>query len=209
MKKDTPTLTEVLLSIIDGYMQSVHTILPGIVQSFNSEKKTVDVRPALKRRFLDERPDEEIQLLTDVPIGYIQTNNFILSGPLRKGDEVLIVFFERSIDKWLKQGGIVSPDDPRKFDLSDALAIPILKPIGKGRQADSENVLLEHGSSTIKLSPKGTFAITNGSEELITLVQELADACAAIITNTQIGPQPPTNKAQFEQLSQKIGGLIL
>mgnify|MGYP003341344039 CR=1 FL=1 len=75
--------------------------------------------------------------------------------------------------------------------------------------SDLDNALIEHGKSIIKVSPNGTFAITNGKEEVISLLKELADACAAIITNTQIGPQPPTNKAQFQQLSQRIGGLIL
>ena len=207
--KDTPTMTAVIEKIIDKCLLDLHTALPGIIQSYDPEKKKADIRPALKRKFIDDRPDEELNLITDVPIAFLQTNNFIFSIPLQKGDEVLLIFSERSLDKWLKSGATISPDDPRKFDLSDAIAIPILKPFETGKQADPENALIEHGKSVIKVSQNGTFAITNGKEEVISLLKELADACAAIITNTQIGPQPPTNKAQFQQLSQRIGGLIL
>ncbi|MCP3944602.1 MAG: phage baseplate protein [Desulfobacteraceae bacterium] len=206
--KDTPSMTEVIESIINRCLVDLHTSLPGIIQSYDPEKKKADVKPALKRQFKNNQL-EELNLITDVPVAFLQTNNFIFSIPLKKGDEVLLIFSERSLDKWLKSGKTINPEDPRKFDLSDAIAIPILKPFETGKQADPENALIEHGKSVIKISPNGTFAITNGKEEVINLIKELADACASIITNTQIGPQPPTNKAQFQQLSQRIGGLIL
>lgn len=207
--KTTPTLTLVINSLIDKRLLDLHTAIPGIIESYNPENKTASVIPAIKRKFRDDRPNIELNQITDVPVAFLQTNNFIFSVPLTKGDEVLLIFSERSMDKWLKSGKTIDPENARKFDLSDAVAIPVLKPIGTGKQADPSNALIEHGTSTIKLSPNGTFAITNGEEELISLLQELADACAAIITNTQIGPQPPTNKAQFVELSERIGGLIL
>ena len=108
--KDTPTMTAVIEKIINKCLLDLHTALPGIIQSYDPVKKKADIRPALKRKFIDDRPDEELNLITDVPVAFLQTNNFIFSIPLQKGDEVLLIFSERSLDKWLKSGATISPE---------------------------------------------------------------------------------------------------
>jgi hypothetical protein len=56
----------------------------------------------------------------------MKSKAFTITFPLVAGDEVSLFFIERSIDNWLTQGGIQSPNDTRKFDLSDAYAVPVL-----------------------------------------------------------------------------------
>jgi len=206
---DTPSLSDVIEAMFERRLLDLHTSIPGIVQDYDPIKKTAKVRPALKRRFKDSREDQELNVLIDVPIGFYQTNSCIFSIPIQKGDEVLLIFSERSMDNWLKSGGIVTPNESRKFDLSDAVALPLLKPTGTGPAADPDCVYLKHGTSEFKVSQDGKFAITNGSEELVDLVKQLADACASIITNTKIGPQAPINAGQFSALSGKISNLKL
>ncbi len=208
-QREAPTLTKVIETIIERNLVDMHTAIPGIIQEYDPKTKTAKVRPALRRRFNDERGDQELNVFSQVPVGFLQTNDFILSVPLQKGDEVLLIISERSIDSWLENGGIVTPNETRKFDLADAIAIPMLKPSGTGPAADAVNSLMAHGDSSIRMSKEGRMAIGNKAEELISLLQELTNACEAILINTQLGPQAPINKATFTALSQRIGGLIL
>jgi len=112
-RSDTPSLSDVINAAFERRLLDLHTAIPGIVQDYDSEKKTVKVRPALKRKFRDDRGEQELNVLTDVPVGFYQTNNFIFSIPLQKGDEVLLIISERSMDNWLKSGGIVTPNESR------------------------------------------------------------------------------------------------
>jgi len=205
---DTPTLDQVISTMVERKLLDIHTSIPGIVESYNAEKKTCTVKPALKKTLLDGT-ELDHALLTDVPVGFYQTDSFIFSFPLKKGDTVNLIVSERSLDIWKVQGGVVNPKDPRKFNLSDAIAYPSIKPVGKGMPVDTQHALIQHGSAFIKLSQDGKFAIGNGSNEVLSILQELATACANIITNTQIGPQPPINAASFSVIANKIGGMKL
>lgn len=224
--KDTPTMTEVIENIVNRSLLDLHTAMPGIIQSYDPDKKTASVRPAIKRQFKDARPDQELNIITDVPIAFLQTNTFIFTIPLKKGDEVLLIFSERSLDKWLNSGKldsrIVNPEDPRKFSLSDAIAIPILKPIETGKKADPDNVFIEHYGNTLTISPKGNFTYTNEAggrlnldetgrysignknEELLSILSELIELILAAVTNTMIGPQPFVNLADFAALKSRL-----
>lgn len=195
MGKDTPSLTEVIESVLERRLLDLHTSIPGIIQSYDPNNKTVDVRPAIKRKFIEDGSEQELNLITDVPVAFLQTNSFIFSVPLQKGDEVLLIFSERSMDKWLRDGKIVNPEDPRKFDLSDAIAVPILKPIGTGKKADSSNALIEHGAASLKMSQKG-FSFSNDSSELLASLSSLLSKLIAdwtIINGVVFGspPLPP------------------
>jgi hypothetical protein len=206
--KDNPSLSDVLAGAIDRRLSNLHTAIPGIVDSYNPDTKTVDVTPALKRKLIDTGEEISIQKIEGVPVGYYQTNDFIFSFPLKEGDEVMLIVMERSIDQWLKKGGIVSPNDQRKFDLSDAVAYPTIKPLGTGLPADSDNVLIKHGSSEFKLG-QNKVSLGNGTDEVVDLISQLADACAAILINTKIGPQGPINAGTFSQIKSKADSLKL
>jgi hypothetical protein len=79
--------------------------------------------------------------------------------PLTRGDYVLLVFCERSIDAWLSIGGIVDPDDYRKFDLSDAVAIPGLFPFGQGQSVVSDHLQIRNGEAIITVKSTGDIEI--------------------------------------------------
>jgi hypothetical protein len=63
-------------------------------------------------------------VINNVPVIWPRTSLGSISFPLTHGDGVLLIFSERSLDEWLSNGGALAPNDPRQFDLSDAIAIP-------------------------------------------------------------------------------------
>lgn len=83
-----------------------------------------------------------------------------MTFPVKKGDTVMIVMADRSLDRWLSQGGEVTPDDRRQHDLSDAIAVPGLVPFADfgGQVESSENnddVLIRYAGSKVRIKPNG------------------------------------------------------
>jgi hypothetical protein len=83
----------------------------------------VDVQPALTLQ--DGTP---LPVITSVPVAFPRSGEIAITWPLAEGDTVWLWFAERSIDSWLDQGGQRPPDNPRRFDMSDAVAYPGVSP---------------------------------------------------------------------------------
>lgn len=119
----TPTLEQLLDQAIDSALIDMHTCMPGIVESYDATKQTVNVRPAIKRKYDDgtlvERP-----LIPDVPVYFPKGGGFSITHPIKKNDDVLLIFSERSLERWKNEAGVVDPRDSRKFHLSDAFCFP-------------------------------------------------------------------------------------
>ena len=272
-RQEDPSLALVIQKAIEERLSDLHTCMPGVVSKVFYDRKTVNVRPALKRKYINQVPIE-LPELTDVTIGFFQTHSSIMSFPIKEGDDVWVFFAERSLDVWKQTGGIVSPDDTRKHHLSDAVAIPVFKPISSGFPSDPKNILIRHNESRLTISPDGMIKLKNHpvaedseknqtevieselvlhptglielknpaisakmtpegeltvvnqntgqlsmgpsgkyriegqGEELLSILKDLITACESIITNTQIGPQPPVNKAAFTALISRITKMI-
>lgn len=122
-----PTLADVLEHAIDSKLASVHVALPGIVTSFDAEAQTVSVQPGVKTVFTAANGEEVTETLPEiygVPLSYQRGGGYFMSFPMQKGDPVLLVFCERSIDQYRIDGKLADPGDLRRFSLSDAVAIP-------------------------------------------------------------------------------------
>jgi len=68
-----------------------------------------------------------IAVLNEVPVLMPQGGGYQMKLPITKGDVVLLVFCDRSLDIWKSKGGEVDPIDLRQHHLSDAVAIPCLR----------------------------------------------------------------------------------
>ena len=102
--------------------KSMNTCLPGTVLSYDAGKQLASVKPMLKMRQPDGR-EEEIPVLNSVPVIWPRSGGASLTFPVSSGDGCLLLFSQRSIDEYKSEGKVVTPLDPRSFDLSDAVAI--------------------------------------------------------------------------------------
>ncbi len=145
-KVEEPTLDKVIQSFIDKSLYQTHTCLPGIIEAIDMATKKADIRVAIKTRNIKDQNAKELPLLVDVPVTFYQTSNTIISVPVKKGDDCLVLFNERSLDIWKTNTvtnidqRIIDPKDPRKHNLSDAFCIPIAKPIGTGLTGDTDKI---------------------------------------------------------------------
>lgn len=163
IENENPTLYDALEKFVNSRLASIHTSIPAKILSFDSAKKVCSVKPLLKKE-LQSGDFVEYPVIDNVPVMFFQTANAIISVPIKVDDTVLLIFTERSIDDWKTQGGIVEPEDPRKFDISDAVAIPGLFPKSQGVGPDEDDILIEHTAGGVKIKASGDIVLNNGTK---------------------------------------------
>jgi phage gp45-like len=106
---------------IEGRLKDLHTMMPGIIVSFDPDKQTAVVQPAIKRIFT-EKGAINLPVCVDVPVAFPGGGDFFLTFPVQPGDECILGFSERAIDNWHASGGSQEPAEYRLHDLSDGIA---------------------------------------------------------------------------------------
>lgn len=128
------TLGEVIAHHLEERLADVHTAVPAKVTAYDAAKQQASVQVAVKTR--DELEDgtevaRSIAEIHGVPVVFPGAGAYAITFPVAAGDTVLLVFAERSVDRWLAgTGDEVDPADVRTFHVTDAIAIPGLRPFG-------------------------------------------------------------------------------
>ena len=173
-------------------LNNIHTCLPAEIVSYDYTKQRATVQPLLNKVWSDgtSTPMPEQQ---NVPVIFPRAGGASLTFPVIAGDTCLLVFIERSTDVWKTVGGQVNPDDPRKFDLSDGVAIMGLFPFSESSQAENNtDVFLTYAGSKIVIKQNGDVvidtaskvAIGNSTTEVLNVISQLLGYLqgAAVIT---------------------------
>ena len=166
---ENPTLADGVSGAIWSTLANVHTVMPGIVQAYDAATQQAEVKPQLKKNYLDGT-ELSLPVISSVPVIFPRTATASLTFPVAKGDKVLLVFSERSLDEYLSLGKEVKPQDRRKFDLSDAIAIPGLYDFSTPSPSNGEDVELQHKTQKITIKANGDIEV--GAESLKKLVNE-------------------------------------
>lgn len=148
-------LGDLLEAAIATHLENTHTAIPGVVVSGGGG--LVNVKPSLNRMLRDGTV-EEMPVIPNVPVWFPRGGGASITWPVGAGDGCLLIFAERSLDEWKGSGGSVSPDDPRRHGLSDAIAFVGLNPTAGG----SDAIELRMGGVTLAVSGGGV-SITGGS----------------------------------------------
>lgn len=152
----TPSIPGAVRRMVEMFLRNVRGALPGVIEDYDAATQTASVKPLLMEGYFDEageRKVDSLPVIPDVPVVFQGAGDFSITFPLSRGDTVLLIFAGGSLDKWLQYGGEVDPLDDRRFDLSDAIAIPGLraKPDASGNVDGSAMVF---GASLLKLGSK-------------------------------------------------------
>jgi hypothetical protein len=167
------TPTDIIRQAISSQLCSVHTCLPAEIVTYDYTVQKATVQPLLRKRYRDGTV-QALPEITNVPVIFPRSSSFSMHYPLNQGDNVMILFSERSIDQWLTSGGEITPLDSRKFDLSDAIAIPGLYPFSSPSPAeDNTSYTIEIGSAKFKMDPTGTFCMHGVADELLDLISQI------------------------------------
>ena len=100
--------------------------MPGIIQGFNPIEQTAKVQLAIRERITDIEKNIlnlEVPILLDVPIVMPRGGGFVITFPIKPGDECLVIFSDLCINAWWSLGGVQNIEEYRRHDFSDAFAI--------------------------------------------------------------------------------------
>ncbi|MBS6009725.1 MAG: phage baseplate protein [Haemophilus parahaemolyticus] len=144
---------------LNNALAEINVAMPATIVSYNAGNQWATVKPSLAKRLSNGNTLQAPQIVNVpvcFPVADVGGNKAMITLPMKAGDGVLLVFSQRSIENWL-DGSKGSPDDPRMFDLSDAFAIPSCN--AKSPAADAENLSIQYGSGSIKITPSGDVLI--------------------------------------------------
>ncbi len=150
-----------LRKAIRNEISGIHTAAPGKVISYDPATGLASVQPSLKLKVPDSRL-VDFPVIVGVPVVWPTAAGGAASVtlPLKPGDGVLIVWAERSLDDWLLGG---ESDDPRKFDLTDAIAIPGCNPQGPvAGAAHPDDVCMAYKGTSLRVCADGKVRIEGG-----------------------------------------------
>lgn len=124
------SLADVVKAGIARRFSDLFIATPARVESYDSVKQKAVVQPLIKRSVPNETDDGAMALpdvINDVPVVFPGAGGYSFTFPVAKGDIVLLVFADQSLDVWLSSGKEVDPKDDRRCDVNDAIAIPGLR----------------------------------------------------------------------------------
>lgn len=169
------TLQEVLQSYVDSGLSSIYTALPCIVVNAYLEEQRLDVQPVINIKD-NEGISTPHPVILSVPLIFPASSTSSLTFPVNVGDTVLCVFAQRSTDvfKSSTDGKPQTPNDFRRLDKRDAIAIPglwpfknaINNPKRKSFTHDTSDTVLTHNVGTgneveVRLKKNGNLIINS------------------------------------------------
>jgi hypothetical protein len=121
-----------LFALFDQYLiGKLNVSLPATILSYNATNQTATVQivPAARRHDPETNAwvPEPFPPIANVPVVFPSGSGgaYTITWPLLPGDPVLLVVCDRSTDEWRATGAPQTvPQDVRRLDLTDAVALP-------------------------------------------------------------------------------------
>ena len=215
--QETLSLPDVMKNAVEQRLASINTAMPGTIVSYDPALNLAQVQPSFKVKFKGEDEAQTMPIISNVPVSMPKTSKSHLLLPLAAGDEGMLIFSQRSIDGWISSGGELDPVDHRKFALSDAVFYPGLHSQGNvpERKGEPTSIEIANEKGFIEIQPSGKFKVSNGENELLSLlveimgeiIDEMTEQGENDFTNTIFGAQQPVNFAKYTLLKTKYTAL--
>lgn len=181
-------LDDVLTAYFDQYAAGLNTAIPGRIIEYDENQQKATVQPTIQRLlFSGERVNP--QPISGVPVVFPSANTGILSFPIVPNDKVLLIFSQRSIDRWVFGEGEspIDPKDRRKHDRADCIAIPGMYTYNSARGSNPNETVLRHNAAANNSENPGEQAIhlhpTGDSEAVVVYGNKHTDQLATIKIN--------------------------
>lgn len=195
-------LAELIERALDARLAQIFGMLPGKVVSYDAATQRADVQPEPNTH--DEDGAEIAHpvlpgVLVRWPRGH---GGCAITMPLQSGDRVMLVAASAGLDRWTKDG-TTSPDEDRRGDMSDMVALAGMYPasdvLGAGATDANAMVLSEPTGGQIKVGKGASQAAVLGDALSTWLTTNLSVA-------TAFGPSGPaaTGLVPGVQLSSTV-----
>jgi hypothetical protein len=181
-------LGQVFDAQLKSLLVNLHTMMPGIIASYDANTQTASVQPALKRIFT-EKGAVNLPLCVDVPVAFPGGGGYFLTFPVKPGDECVLQFSERAIDFWHFNGGVQLPAEYRLHDLSDAIAqVGLNSQPNKINSFYTEGTELRNraGSNYVRIGDDGSITQMNGGGSTVLSSDGVFTINADVVVNGTI-----------------------
>lgn len=132
-----PSSEDTLNSMIHQNQALMFTGMPAVITGVNLDSMSVNVQPAINEMYSSGEVEEFPEILS-VPLIMPGSKKALVSFPVEVGDTVMLMFSQRSMDNFkLGNGRPTQPNDSRKHDMQDAVAIPGLFTFGNSANKPS------------------------------------------------------------------------
>lgn len=123
------TFSQTIPDVIRRLLSSVHTAMPGKIESYNPDTKRAEVTPTIKH-VTKNNVELDYQTISDVPVLQYGGKSGVIDIEFQKGDPVLLLFCESEIGGWKGSDGKtrVAPESLSHHQITDAIAIPGIMP---------------------------------------------------------------------------------
>lgn len=198
---------EAMRIVLESLQVGLWTAMPCIVQSVDLSAMTCTAQPTIMGTLTDQNgvsTPVNYPLLLDVPIVFPSAGGFLITFPMVKGDEVLVVFASRCIDAWWQSGGIGNlAMEARMHDLSDGFAIP-----GPRSQPNTVSSISatdlqirnDAGTTFLSITAAGKIGFANVTTDLKTILTDLQSVLLTFmgVLNAFTGTTAPTTQAMLQ-----------
>lgn len=171
-----PSLAEAIRRAISSATMELRVAMPGKVVRYDKEKQVVDVQPVFKRKYKDGSVTDP-PVIYSVPVAFPRAGDAFIALPLKPGHSVLLIFSDRSLEKWSSAGDLHEPEDTRTHDISDAVAYPGTYPGSSPVPVNNDDDIIisngkGEGRTEMRIKPNGHFQIINKNFEFLKILDE-------------------------------------
>jgi len=120
-------------------LESTRVSGPGKITAYDDTKCRASVQLLIKENLPGPDGERNLKLpavINDVPVIFEGSGGSRIRYPITRGDIVLVVHSDRSLDRWLYSGGEIDPGDDRLHHIGDAVAYPGLMDFIHAKKAD-------------------------------------------------------------------------
>jgi hypothetical protein len=139
------------------------------IQSFDPTKQTASATVNYKKTYF--KPDTagvyrpvlvDYPQLIDCPVIFLGGGGSVLTFPVAAGDECLVMFNDRDMDKWFQGASSSAVATPRLHSFSDAIIMVGLRSLANSvEDFDAENPQIKSGNVTVTFRKEGGVFIEN------------------------------------------------
>lgn len=216
MIRDTP-IESSIESFINADRFSLNTAIPASIDSYDPDTRTAKVKIHYSDHFASEGTEanrEDWPPIPDCAVLFPRGGGFVFTWPLKKGDPVLVVFSQRSLQEWSASDGktdigsfLISTHNP-----GDAIVIPGLSPSKNKDGEDTEIKITTDGELQVKsskvrlgtldaakalaLAEKVDAAIQNAEAKINAIVAAALAGGGLVLGVTPLIPAQPTASAK-------------
>jgi len=126
-----PTLERLFLEAAASAIGPIHTMFPARVLKYEATQQKVTVQSVVRfRRMIDGVLETYLPPpIANIQVGFLSNGTHSITFPIEVGSHGIVICGERSIDEWRATGNDdCTPQDPRRFNLSDAMFMPMGRP---------------------------------------------------------------------------------